>query len=73
VARAIFYFAARYKMKVGGAEEATLRKWNHEDPVDAEEAARNDMIEDVQGNRNPFVDYPELIDQVKVFSFNTTR
>lgn len=73
VARAIFYFATRYKMKVGGAEEVTLRKWNHEDPVDADEQRRNDMIEDVQGNRNPFVDYPELIDQVKVFSFNTTK
>lgn len=73
VARAIFYFATRYKMKVGGAEEATLRIWNHEDPVDAEELKRNDMVEDVQGNRNPYVDYPELIDQVSVFSFDTRK
>ena len=73
VARAIFYFATRYKMKVGGAEEATLRIWNHEDPVDAEELKRNDQVEDLQGNRNPFVDFPELIDQVNAFSFNTTK
>ncbi|MES2801904.1 MAG: endonuclease [Bdellovibrionota bacterium] len=73
VARAIFYFATRYKMKVGGAEEATLRIWNQEDPVDAQEKTRNDMVEDVQGNRNPFIDYPELVDQVSVFSFNTTK
>jgi len=73
VARAIFYFATRYKMKVGGAEEATLRVWNHEDPVDAEELKRNDQVEDLQGNRNPFVDYPELVDQVSVFTFNTTK
>lgn len=73
VARAIFYFATRYQMKVGGAEEATLRKWNHEDPVDAEEMARNDMVEDLQGNRNPYIDFPELVDSVKVFTFNTTK
>lgn len=73
VARAIFYFATRYKMKVGGQEEATLKKWNHEDPVDAEEQRRNDMIEDAQGNRNPFIDFPELVDQIQVFTFNTTK
>jgi deoxyribonuclease-1 len=73
VARAIFYVAARYKMKVGGAQEATLRKWNHEDPVDAAEQLRNDQIEDLQGNRNPFIDFPELVDRVSVFTFNTTK
>lgn len=73
VARAIFYFATRYKMKVGGAQEETLKKWNHEDPVDAEEMKRNDMIENVQGNRNPYIDYPELIDRVGVFTFNTKK
>lgn len=73
VARAIFYFATRYKMKVGDVQEATLKKWNHEDPVDEEEMQRNNMIEDVQGNRNPYIDYPELIDRVTVFSFNTSK
>jgi hypothetical protein len=73
VARAIFYFATRYKMKVSGAQEATLKKWNREDPVDAQEIERNNMVEDVQGNRNPYVDYPELIDQVKAFTFNTVK
>lgn len=73
VARAIFYFATRYKMKIGGAEELSLRMWNEEDPVDADELRRNDQIEDLQGNRNPFVDYPELVNQVKVFSFTTTK
>ena len=73
VARAIFYFATRYKMKVGGSEEQTLRIWNREDPVDAEELKRNDQVEDLQGNRNPFVDFPELVDQVNVFTFNTAK
>lgn len=38
----------------------TLLKWNKEDPVDTWEMSRNDLTEDVQGNRNVFIDYPEL-------------
>lgn len=37
----------------------TLLKWNGEDPVDTWEMSRNDKIEDIQGNRNVFIDYPE--------------
>lgn len=69
VARAIFYFAMRYKMKVSPAEVTVLQKWNKEDPVDAKEVQRNNMIEDVQGNRNPFVDYPEWIDLIDASAF----
>jgi deoxyribonuclease-1 len=67
VARALFYFSVRYKMPINDAEEAFLRKWNQLDPVDAEEIARNDAIEKIQGNRNPFIDHPELVDQIKNF------
>lgn len=67
VARALFYFAVHYDMTLGGEQEATLRKWNHEDPVDEEEAHRNDEIMKVQGNRNPFVDFPELADRIGTF------
>ncbi|MBR3772397.1 MAG: endonuclease, partial [Clostridium sp.] len=38
----------------------TLLKWIEEDPVDTWELSRNDIVEDVQGNRNVFIDYPEL-------------
>lgn len=38
----------------------TLFEWMQEDPVDTWEMSRNDIIEDVQGNRNVFIDYPEL-------------
>ncbi len=67
VARAIFYFSTRYKMQVGSEEEATLREWNRLDPVDAEERERNERIFELQKNRNPFVDYPELVEQVADF------
>lgn len=73
VARAVFYFAVRYQMKIGSSEEATLKKWNKEDPVDEFEMKRNDLVEKYQGNRNPFIDYPEFADQVKSFTFSTTK
>lgn len=38
----------------------TLLRWCAEDPVDSWEMRRNDLVQDVQGNRNVFIDYPEL-------------
>lgn len=41
---------------------ALLMKWHKQDPVSKKEIDRNDGIQEQQGNRNPFVDYPELAD-----------
>ena len=38
-----------------------LLQWHLEDPVDAKEMARNDVIASFQGNRNPFVDNPQWV------------
>ncbi len=64
IARAIFYFAVRYQMRVSPTEEAALREWNKEDPVDAAEFERNNGIESLQGNRNPFIDFADLADHI---------
>ncbi len=67
IARALFYFSVRYKYRIDGDEEQVLRQWNKDDPVDANERARNDRVEQIQGNRNPFVDHPELADRINDF------
>ena len=41
---------------------STLIEWNKADPVDEFEMRRNERIYEFQGNRNPFVDYPYLVD-----------
>ncbi len=41
-----------------------LLKWSKDDPVSDKERARNEVIWQFQGNRNPFVDYPGLEDYI---------
>jgi endonuclease I len=42
-----------------------LIKWHNEDPVSQKEIDRNNVIySSYQGNRNPFVDYPEFVDLI---------
>ncbi|MCR5332261.1 MAG: endonuclease [Lachnospiraceae bacterium] len=38
----------------------TLFTWMELDPVDTWEMGRNDLVQQVQGNRNVFIDHPEL-------------
>ncbi|QDK46225.1 nuclease [Bdellovibrio sp. ZAP7] len=67
VARALFYFSLRYDLPIPPDEEAILRKWNRENPPDDEELDRNNKIFEAQFNRNPFVDYPTLVDSISDF------
>lgn len=67
IARAQFYFAVRYELAIAAKQEATLRAWHDEDPVDATEQARNDGIERYQHNRNPFVDRPDFVAKISDF------
>lgn len=67
IARAVFYFAVRYDFPIPSTLEATLRRWNKLDPVDQTELERNDAVEKIQGNRNPFIDHPEYVDQIAKF------
>lgn len=48
-----------------------LIEWHDEDPVSEKEINRNNLIfNDYQHNRNPFIDYPELV--YKIFGVDAT-
>lgn len=80
IARAYFYFAIRYfnsipenqVWKIFNKQNPYIKnpflntylKWNKIDPVDAFDQARNDVINEYQGNRNPFIDIPILTDLI---------
>jgi endonuclease I len=80
IARMYFYFATRYENTVAGYSYAmfdgssnkvfttaflnTLLAWHAQDPVSAREIARNNAIYTRQGNRNPYIDHPEYVNQI---------
>ena len=43
---------------------AMLIKWHRQDPVSQKEIDRNNAIQLTQGNRNPFIDYPYLVEYI---------
>ena len=67
VARICLYVYVRWGSQ-WGADSITevfqsvdvLLEWCALDPVDTWEMGRNEVVENIQGNRNVFIDYPEL-------------
>jgi len=41
-----------------------LMEWTRMDPVSDKEIKRNDAVYGIQGNRNPFIDHPELAEYI---------
>lgn len=72
VARMMMYMHLRYGNRCTASQVATgtytfhpdmpdiFLKWNAEDPVSLYELVRNEVLQDMQGNRNPFIDNPYL-------------
>jgi endonuclease I len=75
-ARAYFYMSTRYESEdaswqnwemANGAELTPaainlLLLWHNNDPVSQKEIDRNEAVFLLQGNRNPFIDYPQFAD-----------
>lgn len=79
IARSFFYMATRYMFEDEGfatdqpmTYKSQLRPWALEmllswhvlDPVSPKEQERNNAIYSIQQNRNPYIDYPELVNLV---------
>lgn len=41
-----------------------LLRWHRQDPVSQKELDRNNAVDGLQKNRNPFIDYPELVEYI---------
>lgn len=65
-ARALFYFVTRFQDFSGwtAPQEALLRTWNSTFPPTAAEVNRNDIIQRIQSNRNPYTDHPEFLERI---------
>ncbi len=64
LARAMIYFATRYNFKIDSEQEKYFRKWYVEDSLSDKEITRNNEIEAIQQNRNPFIDHPWFIELI---------
>jgi deoxyribonuclease-1 len=64
IARSIFYMHTEYGVPIDKEMLAQLKKWNREDPPSKQEVLRNKLIEELQGNRNKFIDNPALAEQI---------
>ncbi|KFN04063.1 endonuclease I [Bacillus clarus] len=63
VARATLYFLLRYPNKITNDREIEINielllKWHEKYPVSIYEKHRNQSIQEIQGNRNPLIDFP---------------
>lgn len=64
IARAILYMHTEYGVLIDKKMLTQLKKWNREDPPSKQEILRNRLIEELQGNRNKYIDHPELAEQI---------
>lgn len=70
VARAIFYFYSMYEDNPDVFRSITnlgeielLLSWHVSDPVSEKEKVRNDSIANYQGNKNPYILYPDIAER----------
>lgn len=66
IARKVFYFYTMYPTQAGAmsllGDPEMFRSWHLNDPVDDFESTRNQRVMEVQGNFNPFISHPDLVE-----------
>lgn len=72
-ARAMMYFVIRYQDYTGffAPQQGILKQWNQQFLPNVEEITRNSRTQIAQGNRNPFIDYPQFAERITTFSGNS--
>ncbi len=65
-ARAMMYFVLRYQDYSNhfSVQQNILKQWHATFAPDVIETTRNDDVFAFQGNRNPFIDYPQFADRI---------
>lgn len=75
IARLVFYFYTMYPTEAGDMANIgnieTLYSWHQEDPVSPFESTRNDRVQEVQGNANPYISQPDLVMRAWFWTGNT--
>lgn len=61
VARIHFYMHQKYGLPLN-SNYAFMKEWHKSDPPSVEEKTKNARIKQAQGNANPFIETPELVD-----------
>ncbi len=64
IARSILYMHKQYELPITNELLQTLKLWNRQDPPSEQEADRNNKIEQLQGQRNPYIDKPMLVEKI---------
>ena len=73
-ARAMLYFLLRYPSVIKKTYRSQINlplliQWHKTFPVSLYEKHRNQAIYRIQGNRNPFIDFPDLVNYVIIPAF----
>jgi len=55
IARIWLYMSKKYNLSIDDRYRHTLSRWNTRDPVDSEEIRKNNLIERIQGDSNPYI------------------
>ena len=64
IARTVLYMRENHGLQLDMELRRLMAPWNRDDPPCNQEVERNDQIEAMQGNRNPFIDDPARADKL---------
>ena len=61
---ALSMFAQNSYPTLNAYGQSLFLKWHRQDPVSQKEIDRNNAVYSFQGNRNPFIDYPNMVEYI---------